>query len=78
MSPQDEQIARLGFEAWADNVIVNFIEDNKDMMKLGDGNLSMENDARLVRAEWKGNEVNILVRAYTKNGWQTHERSVWL
>lgn len=78
MSPQDEQIARLGFEAWADNVIVNFIEDNKAAMKLGDGNLSVDNDARYVRAEWKGDEVNILVRAYTKNGWQTHERSVGL
>lgn len=78
MSNSEELISRLGFEAWADNVIVNFIEDYKQIMALGDGKVTMENDARIVRAEWANKKATIVVRAHTKDGWHTHERSIGL
>lgn len=78
MSPQDEQIARLGFEAWADNIIVNFIEDHKPIMVLGDGHMTLENEARTLFAEWKDKKATIVVRAYAGKAWQTHEQTIGL
>lgn len=70
----DPSIDRLGFEAWADNLIVNAIED-----MVGDCPIIRENeDASLqVILRRDGNELYGRVRAYTMNkGWVMHERTI--
>lgn len=64
-----EQIKRLGFDAWADNIIVNVIEDGK----LGDYVLS-DDSFTIVITDGKDGEYTVAVRAYV-DGWQYHERT---
>ncbi|CAB4149809.1 hypothetical protein UFOVP549_2 [uncultured Caudovirales phage] len=68
MKPDPENVNRLGFEAWADNVIVNIIEN----FEPGD-----EYDSYVVRIERYPSETNYVVSAYVDGkGWLTHNRSV--
>ena len=73
-----EQIDRLGFVAWADNKIVNFIEDHGQMFNDSpEGYLCIEGDNYSVTSTHKGEYINIVVRAYvTDEGWKSHEWSV--
>ena len=69
----------MGFEGFADNLIVNFLEDNKEIMKMGEGSISIEKpDGTSVRCVHDGKTATIVVRGYTDNGWMTHEQSVKL
>lgn len=71
------QVNRLGFGAWAENIIVNFIEDWGDTMRISEGNMHIENDVYSVNAGFKDGDINISVRAYVDGeGWQTHERNI--
>ena len=73
-----EQIQRLGFGAWADNEIVNFLEDWTDTIRIGDGNMTIErNDDCNIYCHFENQQVMIRIRAYVQDqGWQTHERNI--
>ncbi len=65
---------RLGFGAWADNVIMNFIEDNMPMMSMGKGKMSVESKDYNLYAEFDDFSYSIVVSSHTDDGWQIHER----
>jgi hypothetical protein len=74
-----DQIDRLGFSSWADNLIVDFIENHKPIMTMGYGTLSVEKaDGTTVRAVFADNKADFIVRGYTGSGWEVHERTVKL
>lgn len=67
-------INRLGFEAWADNIIVNVLEDLK-----GGHRPQVDSRDGTVNVAWHGDEreLHFVVRAYVADiGWQSHWRSV--
>ena len=78
MSDMTEEINRLGFGAWADNKIVNFLEDHGQMIALSsEGHMSVEKDNFSVTSTHKGEWINIVVRAHVReHGWQVHEWSI--
>lgn len=66
-------INRLGFEAWADNLIVNVIED------LGKAPFEYvaEEDDVTVHVRLQEGQVSATIRAYIPGkGWQYHDRVV--
>lgn len=68
-----DQINRLGFEAWADNLIVNALEDLNGEPPFG---FDIEtNDATLI-IRVIGDEVTATVRAYIPSkGYAYHDRT---
>lgn len=74
------QIARLGYGAWAENIIVNYIEDYSDVITTSHGNHTIERDDYIVNASWDDNaSLSITVRAYVEgDGWQTLEQNIRL
>lgn len=67
-------IDRLGFEAWADNIIVNVLEDLK-----GGRRPQVDGADGTVNVSWHGDEreLHFVVRAYVaERGWLSHWRSV--
>lgn len=74
-----EQVNRLGFGAWAENKIVNFIEDWGDTMRISEGNMSIENDCYTINARFGDRSVSISIRAYVEGeGWQTLDQNIKL
>ncbi len=74
-----EQINRLGFPAWADNLIVDFIESHPEMAEGNYGSITTERkDGTAIRAVYGDGKATIVVRGYTGSGWETHEQSVVL
>jgi hypothetical protein len=68
MNPDQANVNRLGFEAWADNLIVNLIEDVAS---------KIDEDSYNVRIEKFPGETNYIVSAYVQgHGWLTHHKSV--
>ena len=67
-------VDRLGFEAWADNLIVDRLE-NIDTSVAG---TSVEDDGTLwVRIETSQERILVSVKAYVQDlGWQMHEREI--
>ena len=73
MKPDREQIDRLGFEAWADNVIVDTIES----LPADCTGFSSHNDDMSVQVTLVGKDVVGRVRAYVRGyGWKHHERTI--
>jgi len=70
----NQSIQRLGFGAWADDVIMNFIEDNMPMMSMGKGKMSVESKDYNLYAEFDDFSYSIVVSSHTDDGWQIHER----
>lgn len=71
-----DQINRLGFAAWADNLIANAIE-NMPSNRAAD--YDMESDDINVAIRVIGNEMTATVRAYVPGeGWQYHDRVIKL
>ena len=66
----NELIVRLGFEAWADNLIVNALEDSHALPYKAE-----DDNGTILSLERHGEDLHALVRAYD-NGWQTHERVI--
>jgi hypothetical protein len=63
-----DNINRLGFEAWADNLIVNMIEDLAP---------KLDRESVAVRCEKYAEETCYVVSAYVAgHGWLTHHRTV--
>lgn len=75
-----EVINRLGFGAWAENVIVNYLEDWKDVMLTSEGHQTIDKfDEYELTAKWDGEQVAITVRAYVNGeGWQSLEQTIKL
>lgn len=74
------QINRLGFGAWAENIIVNYLEDWKDIMLTSEGQNTIDKfDEYELTAKWDGEQVAITVRAYVDGeGWQSLEQTIKL
>ena len=71
-----DQIQRLGFEAWADNLIVNALED---LFGNPTPNLDMEQGDVTIIIRTDGKEVTATVRAYVADsGWHYHDRVIKL
>ena len=71
-----EQIDRLGFGAWADNVIVNWLE-NMAGEEITARHLDHPDWSMVINRE--GNKANVTVRGYVPGrGWLTHERTIKL
>lgn len=73
-----EQINRLGFGAWAENIIVNYLEDWGEVMRGSNkGHHTIEKDGLSVVAHWEYQSVSITVRAYVEgDGWQSLEQNI--
>jgi hypothetical protein len=70
MEVNNDLIARLGFEAWADNLIVNALEDSHALPYKAE-----DDNGTILSLEQQGEDLHALVRAYD-SGWQTHERII--
>lgn len=76
MTPDLNQIQRLGFEAWADNLIVNALEDLAGEPKL---DLDMEEGDVTLVIRTDGKQATATVRAYVAGrGWHYHDRVIHL
>jgi hypothetical protein len=74
-----DQINRLGYGAWAENIIVNFMEDWKDDMLSNKGNMTIERDEYTINASFEYDSLCITVRAYVEgDGWQMLEQNIKL
>ena len=74
MNPYVEHINRLGFEAWADNLIVNALEDMA-ANKCWHFNWDMPELCIRIRTDGKTGEATI--RAYVEGeGWKTNDRVI--
>ena len=76
-----EQINRLGFGAWAENIIVNFLEDYREVMLTSEGQMTIERSDNTyeLTAKWDAEQLSITVRAYVDGeGWQTLEQHIKL
>ena len=70
IKPDIHQINRLGFEAWADNVIYNVIQDMKAASKI-----TLHEDYEVTVTRTNG-VFTAVVRCHVEGlGWMTHERS---
>lgn len=71
---------RQGFEAFADNLIVNFIEDHGHILvRSNEGHMSVENEKQnySIHCTFKGEWVNIVFRAYIEDeGWKTRDWNI--
>lgn len=67
----NEDINRLGFTAWAHDRIANFLEDHGPILALGEGNVSIEGKNFSIVATYDATSVNITLRGYTGEGWET-------
>jgi hypothetical protein len=72
-----------GFEVWADNKIVNFIEDHGQTIAItSEGHITQENDEYSISATHctgkLGQYINIVLRAHVEHlgGWKSREWSI--
>ena len=72
----NKSINRLGFGAWADDKIANFVEDNMPMMSMGTGKMSVEAKDYTLYAEYGMKDYTIVIRSHTDGGWQMHQRTI--
>lgn len=72
----NQSVQRLGFGAWADNIVANFIEDNMPIMCMGVGKMSVETKTYNLYAEYGEKDFTIVIRSHTEDGWQMHERTI--
>lgn len=73
-----ELINRLGFGAWAENIIVNYIEDYSDLIRNSEkGSHTIERAEYDLNASWSDNSLSISIRAYVEgDGWQTLDQNI--
>ena len=70
-----EVINRLGFDAWAQNVFTNAIEDFSSTFG-GVGNISIENEDWSYNINWNDKFINFSLRAYTEEGWEEYSNEI--
>jgi len=73
-----ELINRNGFDGWAGNIIVNYIEDYGDIVRNSHvGSHSIEKQDYNLNAKWELGSLDISIRAYVEgDGWQTLEQNI--
>lgn len=72
-----DQINRLGFGAWAENKIINYLENYALTIKSSEGNHTIEYDEYTLISRWTDCEINITIRAYVEgDGWQTLDQNI--
>lgn len=69
----EDQIKRLGFDAWADNQFVNAIED---FVMPGSGKISLTTDKMCMNIYWDEVEISCVIRAYTDEGWKVYDKTI--
>jgi len=69
----EDEINRLGFDAWADNKMVNAIDD---FVMPGKGWMHYEAKDYELFIKWDDSTINCIIRAYTGDGWQIYERNI--
>jgi len=71
---------RQGFGAWAENIIVNYIEDWREVILASQkGSNTIEREDYTMNASWDDKSLNISIRAYVEGeGWQTLEQNIIL
>lgn len=69
---------RQGFGAWAENIIVNYIEDWREIILNSEkGNHTIEREDYTMNASWEDKSLSISIRAYVEGeGWQTLEQNI--
>lgn len=67
----NEQINRLGFDAWGDNKFANAIEDYE-----GQPVVKRESDNYSMVVTFAPESVNCVIRAYTGLGWETYDKTI--
>jgi len=74
----EQLINRLGFGAYAENIIVNYLEDWGDVLRNStQGNHTIERDDYTINASWGYDNLSITIRAYVEgDGWQTLEQNI--
>jgi len=76
MNEPNDQIQRLGFEAWADNIIVNVVENITSRLA-GPYEFSSEEEDVTVCVRLCDGEINATVRAWIKGkGWHYNDRVI--
>lgn len=70
-----EHIERLGFDAWADNVFQNALEDYL-VLQGGTGSISVESSDMNMNMKWDDFEVEFHLRAYTHEGWKEYGKTI--
>ena len=76
MTPDPHMVNRLGFETWADNLIVNALEDMAGEPRL---DFDMEEGDVTLVIRTNGSTATATVRAYVAGkGWQYHDRLIHL
>lgn len=76
-----EQVNRLGFEAWADNLIVDAIENMEalEAKEISADGYRHENESVEVNVRKDGDSMLATVRAYIPGqGWKVHVRTIKL
>lgn len=63
------EINRLGFDAWANNKIVDAVENTAFCMQ-GEGFVSYESKDVNIRIDWTPHGYTAALRAYTHDGWK--------
>lgn len=69
----NEQIARLGFEAWVDNVFANSIEN---FVMEGSGEMTIENEKFNQFIKWDDKNIELHIRCHTTEGWKESSRTI--
>lgn len=71
-------INRLGFGAYAENIIVNYLEDWGDVLRNStQGTHTIEREDYTVNASWGYDNLHITIRAYVEgDGWQSLEQNI--
>ena len=74
----EQLINRLGFGAYAENIIVNYIEDWKEVILNSEkGSHTIEKENYTMNCSWYNKSLSITIRAYVESdGWQTLEQNV--
>jgi hypothetical protein len=70
----EEEINRLGFDAWADNKFVNAIENYETF--IGTGEVKFEDEEVCAKFFFSENAISCVIRAYTHEGWKTYEKEI--
>lgn len=69
----NDHIARLGFDAWADNKFVNAIED---VVEGREGSMSIDGLDYRLNLWWDDKLINCIITAYAEGKWQTYEKYI--
>lgn len=68
----NDEINRLGFDAWCDNKFVDAIEN---FSIIASGEVVTESDDVTIKLTFDDSGITCVIRAYTPEGWKTYEKT---